>query len=200
MIHFRWLGHLPTLNIMPGLVKLKPATWKGVAERCEIDDPRLPSHSIILRCHKKGDLSRESWIEDLPVVDYPEMEKWESMRRLIDAARKQVAKDQIVAQFLDFEAPWARVMLTAMPKLSTMLWHKDDGPYHKAHLRFHLPLTTNPACLSYAGPESIHMPVGSLWWFNNSATHCSCNWGDTTRIHLIFEVRKKQSAVSDSDL
>ena len=200
MIHFRWLGHLSTINVMPGLVKLKPATWKGVEERCEIDDPRLPSHSVLLRCHKQADLSRESWLEDLPVYDWPAFEGWTSMQKLLSVARKTIAKDPVIAPHLDFEAPAARAMLTAMPKLSTMIWHKDDAAYHKNHLRFHLPLTTNPAALSYIGPESCHMPVGSLWWFNNAATHCSCNWGDTTRIHLIFEIRKKQAASSAGDL
>ena len=198
MIHFRWLGHLSTINVMPGLVKLKPATWKGIAERCETDEPRWPSHSLIVRGEAPDKLSKQSFIDDVPLVDWPEYANWTSMRRLIAAARQMAANDPVAAPFLDMEAAPSRAMLTATPKNSTMLWHNDSGAYHDAHLRFHLPLITNPAAYSYIGPEMVHMQVGSLWWFNNKPTHCSCNWGDTMRIHLIFEIRKKVKKAADA--
>jgi len=187
-VNFIWVGHVDTFPVMPILAKMDPAHWRGVQARGEIGDTRLPARSILLRAHNKPTV--ENWLEDLPVHDCPEIEKWASMKRLLDRARKQILQHNLLRAALDNSAPIARAMLTVLEPGGTIMWHRDDGPYHDKHARFHIPLVTNPGVTLYSGNEQVHMPVGSVWWFNNRAVHSAANWGASMRIHLIFEMRR----------
>lgn len=197
MQNFMLLGHLDTFAVMSKLFKLKPSTWPGVEARCELGDPRLPSRSLLLRRH--DDLTQENWIEDLPLHDAPELQEWVSMQRLLDRAHRIIAAHPVFQRAIDWAAQRGRAMLTVLPRSTTVLWHEDNGPYHKAHQRFHIPLVTNPGCTAYSGNEMVHMPVGSLWWFNNHVTHSVVNFGEHNRIHLIFELRTRAAAPPTAD-
>lgn len=187
MNNFRYITHLDTFAVVSQLFRLKPADWKGLEYRCEIGDERLPTRSLALR--GRSDYTMETWLEDLPLSDAPELEKWPSMQRLVRAARRAIQADQCGA-WVDWAAPIGRAMITGLDPGGAILWHRDDGPYNSRHMRFHVPLVTNPLALMYSGPESLHMPVGSLWLFNNQIKHSAANWGDGVRYHLIFELRR----------
>jgi hypothetical protein len=79
-------------------------------------------------------------------------------------------------------------MLSALTKQNAIMWHTDSGPYHSRHIRFHIPLVTNPLCNLQVQNEQVHMEVGSLWWFNNRFQHTATNFGQHLRVHLIFEM------------
>lgn len=177
------------------LHKLQPHTWPGLQYRGEIGDSRLPSRSLPLRAHNKPTL--DNWLEDLPVHDTVTLEKWGSMKQLLGRARRHILAHPKLAQALDNAAPVSRAMLTVLAKEGVIAWHCDDGPYHEKHLRFHVPLVTNPYCTMYSANEQVHMNVGDLWWFNNRVPHCAANWGTVPRIHLIFEMRRAGNGDTD---
>lgn len=181
---------------MANLHKLQPATWKGVAARGEVNRPEIGlGASLLLRGHDH--ITRENWLDDLPVVDLPELVKWKSMQALLARARKAIMADHaaLVRQTGKplLSGEMARAMVSRLDPGSTIFWHLDDGPYHSKTARFHLPLVTNPGCIHYSGPESLHMEAGSLWYFNNHVRHSAANWGQSFRVHLIFEMRRAET-------
>lgn len=194
-MNFQIVGFVDTFQVTAQLYKLQPHTWPGLQYRGEIGDARLPSRSIALRSHNKPTL--ENWLEDLPVHETSYLEKWGSMKQLLSRARKQILAHPQLGKVLDNSLPVARAMLTVLEAGGVIAWHKDDGAYHDKHLRFHVPLVTNPGVTMYSGNEQLHMAVGQLWWFNNRVAHSAANWGAIPRIHLIFEMRRAGNGEAD---
>lgn len=190
-VNFRFIKHFDTLAVMPRLAKLKPQDWKGVPERGEVNLPDIGmGASLLLRGHK--DITEENWLKDLPVEDTPELKDWPTMKSLLSKARAAIMNEAVAKDYLSGQM--SRAMVSRLDPGSTIFWHIDDGPYHSKNIRFHLPLLTNPGCLLYSGPEMQHIPVGMLTYFNNRVRHSAANWGATMRLHLIFEMRRKDDA------
>jgi hypothetical protein len=184
MNHFRFLTFLDTFSVAARLHKMNPQTWKGEPARGEPDICK--SHSLLLRKHNKP--SQDNWLEDLPLHDTDELKKWPSLNLLLSQARAVIYDDPGCKVVIDRGAPPGRVMLSALTKVNAIQWHTDNGPYHNRHIRFHIPLVTNPLCFVQVQNEQVHMEVGALWWFNNRFQHCAMNWGQHLRVHLIFEM------------
>lgn len=185
MNNFRFVTQLDVFAVNAQLFKLKPADWKPVEARGETNNPMIGlGASMLLRAH--APVTKENWLHDLPVHDTRELEPWKSMQKLLAQARKAIMAESVGRQYLSGEM--ARAMVSRLDKGSSIFWHVDDGDYHERTVRFHLPLVTNPACIMYSGPESLHMEAGSLWFFNNKFRHSAGNWGPFMRLHLIFEM------------
>lgn len=191
MMNFRFVRHFDTLAVMPGLAKRKPQEWKGVPERGEVHHPDIGlGASLLLRGH--DNITRENWLDDLPVKETADLKDWPTMKSLLAKAKMAIMEEEIAKNYLSGQM--ARAMISRLDPGSTIFWHVDDGPYHSKTVRFHLPLLTNPGCYLYSGPEMQHVPVGMLTYFNNKPRHCAANWGQTMRLHLIFEMRRKDDA------
>lgn len=191
MGNFIHVGDLEILPVMARLAKMNPATWKGLPARGETGNPLIGlGASIVLRGHDK--ITKANWLDDLPVKDVDELKSWATMKTLLEQARKMIMSTGLGQQFLSGQP--GRAMLSVLRPGSTIFWHEDNGPYHEKNIRFHIPLVTNRLCLSYSGPETVHMPAGSLWYFNNRVRHSAANWGEFDRVTLIFEMRRIEGA------
>lgn len=85
--------------------------------------------------------------------------------------------------------PLARAMITKLRSGGVVTPHIDQGAYAEATERYHLPIVTNPDVLMRSGGEMVHMPVGTVWWFDKHAIHAVIN-GGADRTHLIVDVLK----------
>jgi hypothetical protein len=194
-MNFRFISHLETMAVMPILVKMMPDKWQPVEARGESNDPMIGlGASLALRGH--DDITRENWLEDLPVHDTADLQPWRSMQRLLHRAKAAIMAEPIAQQYLSGEM--ARAMISRLDPGSTIFWHVDSGPYHQRTIRFHLPLVTNPGCLMYSGPQVQHMAVGSLWFFDNHVPHSAANWGQHQCLHLVFEMYRERDERSDN--
>lgn len=188
MINFQFIDHFDVLNANHKLAEMAPNKWEPVEARGESNTEMIGlGASKLLRAHK--DITRENWLDDLPVEDEPALIEWKSMQGLLTRAKAAIMAHPVSQQLLSGEM--ARAMVSRLDPGSTIFWHVDDGPYHSRTARFHLPLVTNPSCLLYSGHEVAHWEVGTLVYFNNHVRHSAANWGKTRRLHLIFEMYKK---------
>lgn len=186
-MNFRFVTHLDTMAIMPRLVKLAPANWKPIEARGEMNNELYgKGASLLLRAHSP--ITRENWLDDLPLHETPDLEQWSTMKRLLAQARKAIMAEQVSRQYLSGDM--GRAMISRLDAGSTIFWHDDNGAYHDRHIRFHIPLVTNPGCLMFSAHESLHMQIGALWYFNNRVRHSAANFGRSQRLHLIFEMRR----------
>ncbi len=80
-----------------------------------------------------------------------------------------------------------RVMLARMPPGGIIHPHIDANPAAKWPHKVHVPLSTNPAVVSFFGGEERRFPVGEAVEVNNLGPHWVRNRGATDRVHLIFE-------------
>jgi hypothetical protein len=192
MNNFRFVTHLDTSAVMATLMKTMPAKWKPVEARGELNNEMIGlGASLVLRGH--DDITKENWLDDLPVKETAELQPWKSMQRLLAKARDIIMGEAAGQRNLSGEM--ARAMISRLDPGSSIFWHTDNGPYHDRTVRFHVPLVTNPGCLMYSGPQVQHMEVGSLWFFNNKVRHSAANWGIHYRLHLIFEMYIIESVI-----
>ncbi len=185
MMNFRAVAQLDVFAVNAQLFKLKPATWKPVEARGETNNPMIGlGASMLLRGHSP--VTKENWLDDLPVHETDDLKPWVSMKNLLKRAKAAIMNEQLARQYLSGEM--ARAMVSRLDAGSSIFWHLDDGPYHDRTVRFHVPLVTNPGCMMYAGPETLHFEPGVLFYFNNKVRHSAANWGQSMRLHLVFEM------------
>lgn len=189
----RAIAHLETLPAVARLHKLTHGDpWKGTPDCVQMEDKDLPHKTLLLRCQKAPTV--ENFPADLPMFDQPEFEKFPAWRNIIARARKAIFADQALRDALDASAPLGRVVVSVLAAKGVMSWHKDVGDYAKRHMRFHVPLVTNPNCTLYSGNMQSHIPVGLLTWLDVLELHCAANWAAAgARSHLIFEFRRRDA-------
>jgi quercetin dioxygenase-like cupin family protein len=82
----------------------------------------------------------------------------------------------------------ARVMAVKLRPGGRIKPHADTGRYAQATERYHAVIRTNQWAWLEAGGERIHMPAGTVWWFDKHVEHAAGNNGSTDRIHLIVDL------------
>ena len=196
MNNFRLVAQLDVFPVLPQLYRTQPKTWKPIEARGETNSPMIGLGASLLLLGHDG-ITEENWLDDLPIKEQPALagggqkpfdKPWESMRRLLQQARKTIMVEALARQYLS--GVMGRAMVSRLDPGSSIFWHVDDGPYHEKHVRFHLPLMTNLGCFLYSQAEMQHLPMGTLWFFNNRVRHSAANWGQHPRLHLIFEMRR----------
>jgi hypothetical protein len=70
-----------------------------------------------------------------------------------------------------------------------------DTPAHAEYWdRHHIVLQSAPGSTFRCGDETVHMPTGSVWWFQNAKEHEVVNGSAIDRIHLIVDIRTHRIA------
>lgn len=191
-MNLKFITHLDVLAASAQFCRLVTADpWAGKTPLAQMTDASMPHKTLLLRVQNSP--SQENWLDDLPMHDQPEYEKWKSLRLLLGRARKSIFADPILREMVDPEAAPGRVVISILRPNSVMAWHSDLGEYAKRHLRFHLALQTNPACYLHDRHEQMHLPVGGLAYLNALEQHCAANWGVSLRSHVIFELRRRDA-------
>lgn len=191
-MNLRFITHLDTLAVNAQFCRLVSADpWGGKTSLATMTDPNMPHKTLFLRVQNNP--TRENWLDDVPMHDEPEFEKWKSLRALLGRARKAIYADPVLREMVDPEAQPGRIVISVLKPNNVMAWHSDLGDYAKRHLRFHLALQTNPACYLYGRHEQLHLPVGGLAYLNALDPHCAANWGSSLRSHLVFELRRRDA-------
>lgn len=175
---------------MAGALVLKHAVhFRDDTRRQDYDgSPHHDTQTILLR-GPAGNVSRETWFSDVEHADTPLLESWPSARELIaKISESHQRRSGLVPQF-------GKIMVVSLKPGGFVDWHVDQGEYADAHDRFHLCLVPSVGSALYSGMESLVLQWGTLAFFNNHALHSAVNFGQSDRIHLIFDVRRVTETV-----
>ena len=107
---------------------------------------------------------------------------WPEWRALLEPVMAAAVRDYGYARGV-----FPRVMLARIRPGGVIHPHIDANPAAKWPHKIHVPLSTNPAVVSFFGSEEHHFPVGEAVEVDNLGPHWVRNDGDTDRVHLIFE-------------
>lgn len=154
--------------------------FSGASARNNVLSPHTATRTMILRAPAQTD-DLAIWQVDRPLLDYPVLQDWAAMRRMLAA----------MADLLDWPL-FGKIMIARLPAGATIGWHIDQGEYAERHARYHVPLATNSKAWLYSGGEAASPPVGQLTLFNNRVLHSAANFGQSPRMHLIIDVRISQ--------
>jgi len=133
------------------------------------------TQAIYLRAPPWPLMSAKEAHQDLRVVNWPLLQLDQRFHGLL------VALENVVG------LPIARAVIVNLPPGGVVKPHRDEGAYAAATERFHYPIETNPKVISKIADEEVHMPVGTLWWFDKYQVHSAVNGGTADRVHLIFD-------------
>lgn len=119
--------------------------------------------------------------EDGKVKVHPQWRKWPEMTNRIKQTQRMIDTEK------QFEL--GRVALELLKPGGVVGWNRELlGNW----LRFHLAVVTNPLSVVYSGPEQMTMQVGFVNWVNTGALCSQVNFGETQRIHLVCDFRKRE--------
>ncbi|WP_426106347.1 aspartyl/asparaginyl beta-hydroxylase domain-containing protein [Massilia sp. TSP1-1-2] len=111
-------------------------------------------------------------------VDYPAYKTLSEARPLIMWLMSRVAGERLGRCMINKIAPGGRIFP-----------HVDTKSHTDYYSRFHIVLQSNPDSHFRAGTETVNMPAGDIWWFDNAQEHEVINAGTTDRIHLVVDIR-----------
>lgn len=87
-----------------------------------------------------------------------------------------------------------RVMINKLRPGGRIFPHADT-PVHAIYWdRYHIALQSGPGCNFRCGQETVYMPPGQIWWFQNELEHEVVNNSDDDRIHMIVDIRTQRVA------
>ncbi len=172
MLHFLRIGEV-AIDALAAATRAHAARFADLVFRQSAPgSPHPDTETIYLRMPPV--ITVESIFESLEAVDYPMMQE--------PAFRDAVATVARLARGVA-----ARAMIVKLKPEGRIAPHIDEGRYAAATQRFHLPIATNPRAWLDSGGELLHLPAGTLWWFDKHAPHCGGNDGAADRIHLIVD-------------
>lgn len=131
--------------------------------------------------------------DEFSYVMAKESAKWVEARILLDRIRRDGA------QLLQGELEFGRVYFEMLDAGAVVPWRRRSTPYTERFTRLHYGVRTNPASLIYSGPESINVLPGQLVAVGMRALHAAVNHGDHPRVHLLIDIRKKDTPVMSGE-
>lgn len=87
-----------------------------------------------------------------------------------------------------------RVMINRLRPGGRVFPHADTPAHAQYWDRFHVALQSGPGCNFRCGDETVYMPPGQVWWFQNELEHEVTNNSADDRIHLIVDIRTQRLA------
>jgi hypothetical protein len=82
-----------------------------------------------------------------------------------------------------------RVMINKIAPGGSIFPHADTPVHAEYWDRFHVVLESAPGVIFRAGDERVYMPVGTVWWFDNSKEHEVLNNSGVDRVHMVVDIR-----------
>lgn len=171
-----------TFDPLPLLAEIQrqPELWKedtylrdypqGPFEDVETIFLRFPPASVSQLEQGKRDQHECVWMDGM--VRLP------SARAIIFALMTRLAGERI-----------GRVMINKIRPGGRIYPHADTPVHAEYWDRHHVVLQSAPGCTFRCGEETIYMPVGDCWWFQNAHEHEVQNGSGLDRIHLIIDIR-----------
>lgn len=82
-----------------------------------------------------------------------------------------------------------RVMINKLRPGGRIYPHADTPVHADYWDRYHLVLQSSPGCNFRCGDETLYLPPGQVWWFQNALEHEVANNGAVERVHMIVDIR-----------
>lgn len=121
-----------------------------------------------------------------PEIKISRLEEWGDYQDLV----KPLIKDILSSHY----PPGGRILRAMLAKLPAKCFidpHVDSHPSFAISHRIHVPLITNPNVKFIIGNELVNIQEQHAFEINNMLEHSVINYGDSDRIHLIFDYAPK---------
>ena len=175
MTNFKLIKTFDPAPILQEIEKAKCWNWLNLRRSDGLNHKAVDD--IVLRFNPVQSMyTYEDFFNELGCVDYfTQMYLPQTMELVRD-----FAEDKVIG----------RVVVAKLKEVAIIAGHIDEGNYAKWHDRYHFVITTNPEVNFYCGDEQQHMAVGEIWWFDNKVEHSVVNLGNSSRIHIVVDIRK----------
>ena len=169
---------IKTFDVAPILKEIEKTTlWNWMNLRRAEGLNHKSVDDIVLRFNPVQSMfTYADFFNELGCVDYFTQMYLPQTMQLV----REFAEDKIIG----------RVVVAKLKEAAIIAQHVDEGDYAKWHDRYHFVITTNPAVNFFCGDEKQHMAVGEIWWFDNKTEHSVVNLGNSSRIHIVADIRK----------
>lgn len=119
--------------------------------------------------------------DDLAYVWSKERQRWGELSAMLGHLSR-----------LGGEVEWGRIELEMLMPGGIIPWGRDQSAYAHRFTRAHLALRTNPHAITFIGGLAVNMALGIVNVIDRSLPASAINLGETMRVHLIADFRKKE--------
>lgn len=120
----------------------------------------------------------EAVVDDRQTIEFPAWRTLPQLRPIIFDLMRRLEAVQL-----------GRVIISRLAPGKTITPHVDGGAPATWYTRVQVALQSLPGCVFAVGDESLHMPTGSVWAFDNTQTHSVVNNSEADRLAIIIDVR-----------
>ncbi len=169
-------------------IKRKPELWRE--DTYLRDYPQGPfgdTETIMVRFPVKSVKETEEEVKDHlskydqhENIDYPAFAYLPEARAMIFGLMATVQGERL-----------GRVMINKLKVGGKVYPHADTPEHAEYYSRHHVVLQSAPGCSFRCGDETIYMPKGTVWWFNNKLEHEVINNSIDDRIHMIVDIKTR---------
>lgn len=167
-------------------IRRRPELWKeDTYLRDYPQGPFADIESIMLRFPVKAVKETEAELQDHlskfdqhESIDYPAYKLLPEARPLVMSLMHYVGGERL-----------GRVMINKISPGGRIYPHADTPAHADYYSRFHVVLESHPGVVFRCGDESLYMPTGDTWWFNNKLEHEVINNSAGDRVHMIVDIR-----------
>jgi hypothetical protein len=170
-------------------IKRKPELWRE--DTYLRDYPQGPfgdTDTIMLRFPVKSVKQTEEEVKDHlskydqhENIDYPAFAYLVEARPIIFGLMATVQGERL-----------GRVMINRLKPGGKVFPHADTPSHAEYYSRHHIVIQSGPGCNFRCGNETINMPKGTVWWFNNKLEHEVVNNSSDDRIHMIVDIKTRK--------
>jgi Aspartyl/Asparaginyl beta-hydroxylase len=170
-------------------IKRKPELWRE--DTYLRDYPQGPfgdTETIMVRFPVKSVKETEEEVKDHlskydqhESIDYPAFNYLVEARPIIFGLMGTIQGERL-----------GRVMINKLKPGGKIFPHADTPEHAEYYSRHHVVLQSGPGCTFRAGDETIYMPKGTVWWFNNKLEHEVINNSADDRIHMVIDIRTRK--------
>ena len=179
------------LDVTPLLLEVhrQPALWNQYPYRTHhTESPHREAEDILVRCQPID----RSWPDHRECLWYPAAAVLPSVRAHAFALMTRVQGERLGRIVITRLAPGTQIYPHA--DIGVHPLHYDTEPYYQ---RFHTLLQCPRGARFVCGEESVWMPSGTCWTFDNTQEHAVINDGQEDRITLIVDIQTKGHWLTD---
>lgn len=182
MKNFQFIGTFDPIPLMHQIQR-NPQLWDE--NRLRTTHPLTPHKEVSDIWVRFNDIAEyEKTGDGTSIIDGHESKWYPSVDRL-PAVREVIFPLMARVQGIRL----GRVLVTKLAPGRRIDPHVDSGEHAAYYERYHCVLQGLPGSLFHCGEETLAMPSGSIFWFDNKVEHSVQNNSADDRLHLIVDIK-----------
>jgi hypothetical protein len=180
--YFQPIGSFDPIPLL-SQVQRQPSLWDTHRLRTtHANSPHMAVSDIWVRFNDISEYERTGNVSTImdqhESIWYPAADKLPAIRPLVSWLMSRIDGIRL-----------GRIIITKLAPGKKIDRHADSGDHAAYYERYHFVLQGLPGSIFNCGDETVQMPTGSVFWFQNQIEHEVINNSADDRVHMIVDIK-----------